>query len=153
MAALGEGLTGPSSLPPTTLARGKAALVFPEDSLRFHPQMLDWVAEQVSQLVFEEGIAASEIAVLAPFLSDALRFALSGKLEQYGIPVRTHRPSRELRAEPAAALSRGGMRGGGPTGDAFPSVREKAGERATVLHGLHGVEQGLHALVFRRLPA
>jgi hypothetical protein len=100
--ALGEGLTATSALPPSALAQGKAALVYPEESLRFHPQMLDWVAEEVSQLVLEEGVAASEIALLAPFLSDALRFSLSEKLEGYGIPVRTHRPSRELRAEPAA---------------------------------------------------
>jgi hypothetical protein len=102
VAALGEGLTATTTLPPSTLARGRTALVYPVQSLRFHPQMLDWVTEEVSRLVFEEGIAAGEIAVLAPFLSDALRFTLSQKLDRHGLAVRTHRPSRELRAEPAA---------------------------------------------------
>jgi hypothetical protein len=78
------------------------ALVFPPDSIRFHPQMLDWVAEQISRLVLEEKLPAGEIAVLAPFLSDALRFSLAERLSRYHIRVRTHRPSRELREEPAA---------------------------------------------------
>jgi hypothetical protein len=71
------------------------------ETQRFHPQMLDWVAGHVSHLVHEGGIAAGEIAILAPFLSDALRFSLTEKLEGYNIRVRTHRPSRELREEPA----------------------------------------------------
>jgi hypothetical protein len=77
------------------------ALVRPEGDLRFHPQMLDWVAAEISRLTMEEKLPAGEIAVLAPFLSDALRFSLAERLERYHIPVRTHRPSRELREEPA----------------------------------------------------
>ena len=38
--------------------------------------------------------------MLAPFLSDALRFSLMQRLD--GIPARSHRPSRALREEPAA---------------------------------------------------
>jgi len=68
----------------------------------FYPQMLDWVAEKIYRLVHEEGIPAGEIAVLAPFLSDALRFSLGQKLERYGIDYVSHRPSRALRDEPAA---------------------------------------------------
>jgi hypothetical protein len=67
----------------------------------FFPQMMDWVAAQIAYLVQEEGIPPREIAVLAPFLSDALRFALTNRLEGYGLPVRSHRPSRSLREEPA----------------------------------------------------
>lgn len=71
------------------------------DGPRFHPQMVDWVVEQVSREILEEGRSPGEIAILAPFVSDSLRFALSQKLSRYDIPVRTHRPSRELREEPA----------------------------------------------------
>ncbi len=78
----------------------RAALRF--DVQRYHPQMLDWVADEVSRLVREKRVPPGEIAVLAPFLSDALRFSLIEKLAEYGIPVRTHRPSRQLREEPAA---------------------------------------------------
>jgi hypothetical protein len=68
----------------------------------YHPQMLDWVAEKIERLVGEEGVPPGEIAVLAPFLTDALRFSLVNRLEQRGIPPRSHRPSRALREEPAA---------------------------------------------------
>ena len=68
----------------------------------YYPEMLDWVAASIYQLVYEEGIPAREIVVLAPYLSDALRFSLMNKLDRYGIPVLSHRPSRALRDEPAA---------------------------------------------------
>jgi hypothetical protein len=79
-----------------------AALRYQDQGPRFHPQMLDWVAEEVSRLVLEDKLPSGEIAILAPFLSDALRFSLVDRLDRYGILVRTHRPSRELREEPAA---------------------------------------------------
>ncbi len=69
---------------------------------RYHPQMLDWVTDEIETLVGEEGVAPDEIAVLAPFLSDALRFSLMHRLEQRSVPGRSHRPSRALREEPAA---------------------------------------------------
>jgi hypothetical protein len=78
------------------------ALVRPAADLRFHPQMLDWVADQVSRLVHEDGLPPGEIAILAPFLSDALRFSLGEKLDSFDVSVRSHRPSRPLREEPAA---------------------------------------------------
>jgi hypothetical protein len=64
--------------------------------------MLDWVADQVYSLVTEELIPVSEIVILAPYLSDSLRFSLSNRLEERGIPWRSHRPSRSLRDEPAS---------------------------------------------------
>lgn len=68
---------------------------------RFYPEMLDWVAQQIAALVHEEELPPGEIVVLAPFLSDALRFALVNRLEALGVPARSHRPSRSLREEPA----------------------------------------------------
>jgi hypothetical protein len=68
---------------------------------RFYPQMLDWVADQIAHLVHAEGVPPDEIVVLAPFLSDALRFSLSTRLEARQVPTRSHRPSRSLREEPA----------------------------------------------------
>jgi hypothetical protein len=103
VAALGAQLAAPLGAPaPGDRAAARKALALPSSPLRFHPQMLDWVVQEVSRLVLEEGLPPGEIAVLAPFLSDALRFSLSEKLERYDIPLRTHRPSRELREEPAA---------------------------------------------------
>ena len=64
--------------------------------------MLDWVAGQVNQLVNEQGVPAADIVILAPFMSDALRYSLSERLSGYDLPVQSHRPSRALREEPAA---------------------------------------------------
>jgi superfamily I DNA/RNA helicase len=80
------------------------ALTFPpaEAPVRFYPQMLDWVAEEIHHLIKENGLPPSEIVVLAPYLSDALRFSLSNRLEELEIPWHSHRPSRSLRDEPAS---------------------------------------------------
>ncbi len=69
---------------------------------RYFPQMLDWIAQQCAHLVHQEKIPPQEIVILAPFLPDALRFSLVNRLEKLQIPVRSHRPSRSLRDEPAA---------------------------------------------------
>ena len=66
----------------------------------YFPQTLDWIAEQIESLI-NEGTEPEEIVILAPFLSDSLRFSLVNRLELKHIPVRTHRPSRSLREEPA----------------------------------------------------
>ncbi len=106
MEALGASLAAPlGQAPPATMgdepqADPRQALTHAE--CHFHPEMLEWVAEEISRLVQEKGLAPGEIAVLAPFLSDALRFSLAERLTKYNIPVRSHRPSRELREEPAA---------------------------------------------------
>ena len=39
--------------------------------------------------------------MLAPFLTGALRFSLTQELQARDVPVRSHRPSRTLREEPA----------------------------------------------------
>lgn len=83
-------------------ANGQQALVAPDELFRFYPQMVEWAGRQINHLVREEGVAPGEIAILAPFVSDALRFSLQTTLERYGIPLATHRPSRPLEAEPAA---------------------------------------------------
>jgi superfamily I DNA/RNA helicase len=90
--------------PSVITSESTAALVFPlaGTPTRFFPQMLDWVAGEVQRLVTQENLPPSEIVILAPYLSDALRFSLSQRLEEHGIPWRSHRPSRSLRDEPAS---------------------------------------------------
>jgi superfamily I DNA/RNA helicase len=90
----------PSSITPESLA----ALAFPPAGTptRFYPQMLDWVVGEIQRLINEEGLPPSEIVVLAPYLSDALRFSLSNRLDEHGLPWRSNRPSRSLRDEPAS---------------------------------------------------
>lgn len=81
--------------------QGSARAALETTTHRFYPQMLDAVAGRIARLVHEEGTPPGAIAVLSPFLGDALRFALSNRLERLGVPTRSHRPSRALREEPA----------------------------------------------------
>jgi len=72
-------------------------------SAKYWTQMVDWVAEQIVALV-ENGIAPSEIAVLAPYVEDVLRFELSERLQAQGIGVRSLRPSRPLYDHPITRM-------------------------------------------------
>lgn len=69
---------------------------------RFHPQMLDWVADRVEFLIHEEGVKPEEIVILAPYMTDSLRYSLSERMARKGISTQSHRPSRALREEPSA---------------------------------------------------
>jgi superfamily I DNA/RNA helicase len=69
---------------------------------RFYPELLDAVANEIEQLISAFSISPSEIVVLAPYLSDALRFSITHRLEARNIPWRSHRPSRSLHDEPAS---------------------------------------------------
>ncbi len=84
-------------------SKSLSSLSFPpsETPSRFFPQMLDWAASEIKQLIVEGGIPPSEIVVLTPYLSDALRFSLSNRFDEMEIPWRSQRPSRSLRDEPA----------------------------------------------------
>ncbi len=112
IAALGGALTGALDyaleagqdveVAPRKGGKVEAALRYERaGELHFHPEMLDWVAGEIGRLVHDEGVPPREIAVLAPFLSGALRFSLTQKLAERDVAVRSHRPSRALREEPA----------------------------------------------------
>jgi len=77
----------------------REAIVYADN--RYHPQMIDWAAENVAALVHNDGVPPEEIVILAPFLPDALRFSLQTRLNELDVPNRSHRPSRALRDEPA----------------------------------------------------
>lgn len=69
---------------------------------RYHPEMLDAVVAQTKSLLTDALVPPSEIVILAPYLSDALRFSITNRLDAENIPWRTHRPSRSLRDEIAS---------------------------------------------------
>jgi hypothetical protein len=69
---------------------------------RFYPELLDAIAAEIRVLITENVTPASEIVILAPYLSDALRFSITNRLDALDIPWRSHRPSRSLRDEPAS---------------------------------------------------
>ena len=79
-----------------------SAPAFITETHDYHPQMISWVVERIDSLVNQQGVSGGEIVVLAPYLSDALRFGLVEGLQARGIQARSHRPSRALRDEPAA---------------------------------------------------
>lgn len=70
-------------------------------SHNFYPEMIDWVCRETAQLIESKEALPGEVVIIAPFISDSLRFSLMGRLEQLSIPARSHRPSRSLREEPA----------------------------------------------------
>ncbi|MBI5944570.1 MAG: hypothetical protein HY864_09390 [Chloroflexi bacterium] len=103
IANLSGGLTAAILPSQTSNVEGQTSNV---DSLaiiqsHYYPELLDAVADEVQQLL-ASGIPASEIVVLAPYLSDALRFSLTHRLEAKQIPWRSHRPSRSLNDEPSS---------------------------------------------------
>ena len=65
------------------------------------PEMVDWICETIRGLIHEKNVPPGEIAILAPYLSDSLRFSLQMGLDNLNIPVHSHRPSRSLREEAA----------------------------------------------------
>ena len=78
------------------LARSLASM-----EAHFHTQLLRHVVDEVLRLTVDGHVPPGEVAILAPFVDDALRFALMTELQRHGVPVRSHRPSRALREEPA----------------------------------------------------
>jgi hypothetical protein len=69
--------------------------------LRYHHEMLDWVVQQAHDLVTERRVSPGRIVIVAPFVSDALRFSLLTKLDSAGLPAASYRASRPLRDEPS----------------------------------------------------
>lgn len=78
---------------------GDSRAAFDYDAVRFYPEMLDWAVKRTADLI-AEGVPKDEIVILAPFMSDALRFSLIERLDAAHISARSHRPSRALRDEP-----------------------------------------------------
>jgi hypothetical protein len=68
---------------------------------RYSPEMVNWIGARIEKLVFEQGVPPGDIAVLAPFMPDSLRFSLMNRLQLAQIATYSYRPSRSLRDEPA----------------------------------------------------
>ena len=117
---------------------------------RYHPQMVDWVADQVSRLINDEGVAPDQIVLLAPFLSDVLRFGLVEALAKRGIEARSHRPSRALRDEPAARTLLTLARLAHPQWDMAPAGMDIAFALMTAIDGLDLVRAKLLAEMLYR---
>lgn len=69
-------------------------------SYQFYPQMISDVCEKIFHLVETEHTHPADIVILAPYLSDALKFSLSQNLSQKRIPHTSSRPSRMYLVHP-----------------------------------------------------
>jgi len=115
---------------------------------RYLPEMLDWVAERIADLI-NGGASPGSITVLAPYLGDALRFAITIRLEKRGIPSRSHRPSRALRDEPTiqCLLTLGAL--AHPQWGIKPTKFEIAYALITAIEGMDLVRARLLAEMYR----
>ena len=75
--------------------RAQDALAAPPITAKYWAGMVKEVAARIARLV-ADGAPAGEIAVLAPFVEDVLRFELEDALRPHGISVAPLRPSRPL---------------------------------------------------------
>ncbi len=109
----------------------------------FYPQMLDWVCEQVIDLVHNQRISPREIVLIAPFLNDSLRFSVMNRLENAGVPIVSHRPSRAIREEPAARAMLTLMQLVNPTEPTTPQANDFASALVQLIDGLDPIRAGL----------
>lgn len=65
---------------------------------KFYPEMINLAVQQIEECI-DQGIEPGKIAILAPFVSNALRFQIQQRMNEKNIKLITHRPSRSLREE------------------------------------------------------
>lgn len=65
-------------------------------STRYWAGMIRWVADQTVRLV-NEGCPPSEIAIVAPYVNEVMRFALGDELTRHGVRMFLLRPATALR--------------------------------------------------------
>lgn len=75
-------------------------VVFPTKRLRFFPELLDELTQQIEDLRTSPDGKHKKIAILAPYVSDSLRFSLKHKLESLGLQVSVQKPSSPLTQDP-----------------------------------------------------
>lgn len=128
---LGEAINNQSLSPARPAIKPAISLHFQPS----YPEMADWIAAKINELL-ESGVSPGEIAILAPYLSDSLRFLILQSLSKSGIPAASHRPSRALRDEPVtqALLTLAAL--GHPSWDIYPSTYEIALTLVQTIKGL-----------------
>ena len=129
----------------------RAPLVF--QGVRFQPEMIDWAAEEIANLIYgEQQVPPGEIVVLAPYLSDALRFSLMNRLAAQQVPARSHRPSRSLNEEPAVRALLTLTQIAHPQWGLLPTPSDVAHALMLAIDGLDLVRAQLLAQIVYRTP-
>ena len=92
-------LQSPSASPDGAPGRAVIAQGPGEDRGRYWISMIRWVADHIAELA-DEGTLASEIAIVAPYVSEVMRFSIEEELSKRDIALHLLRPSTPLRDEP-----------------------------------------------------
>lgn len=104
-------------------------------SAKYWTGMVDWVVGHIIKLV-GQGTHPREIAVLAPYVEDVLRFELQERLRPAGVRVRTVRPSRPLNDHPIVRMLAAFTRLAHPEWDERVAAPELARALAVSIGGL-----------------
>ena len=67
---------------------------------RYRREMVANLAPVLHELVYDQGLAPREIAIIVPYLDGALRYMLTGALQEAGLPFRLLRRRTSPREEP-----------------------------------------------------
>src|SRR5690606_19349112 len=73
---------------------------FPNKRMRFFPELLDELTKEIEEIRALPGGEDKKIAILAPYISDSLRFSLTHNLEVLGLKVSVQKPSSSLMQDP-----------------------------------------------------
>ena len=85
--------------PPAATGGRAYRAVAEQGAERYWIGMANWVAEQAADLV-HQGTPAARIAIIAPYVSEVMRFVIEEALRRQDIPLRLLRPSMPLREDP-----------------------------------------------------
>lgn len=133
-AALARAVRRADALP----AQATTAAVELLQSGRYWISMVDAVAARIGELT-AQGVPAREIAVVAPYVEDVLRFELLERLRVHGVGVRTLRPSRPLFQHPVVRALLALARLANPAWELRVTAPELARMLTCLLDGLDGV--------------
>lgn len=83
------------TIPNDLIDRFKQSFIFPEEIVRYYPQLLEKTVSDVSGLI-AAGVSARDICILTPYLSVSTLFTFRTEFERKGIPVTFQKPSTSL---------------------------------------------------------
>ncbi|NWG17408.1 MAG: hypothetical protein HXY41_12300 [Chloroflexi bacterium] len=112
-------------------------------SATFYPQMIDHCVTEAARLIRQKNVPPERIAIVAPYLSDALLFALQSRLEAADIPTISRRPSRPLIREQSVQMVVTFLRLYLDDVQARPQTAEVAYALQTAIEGLDPVRASL----------
>ena len=84
---------------PSPTTGSPAAAILDQGGGKYWISMIRWVAERIHELV-EGGAAPDQIAIVAPYVSEVMRFAVDEELGRYQLKLHLLRPATPLREDP-----------------------------------------------------